>query len=109
MKGIGDSHASAMETGLPESNTCSGLVGRVISLLQVIAGETMPGEAVAIARERIAQAAVLHPGACLADLASHLSDVVALAPFLDRLNGNLLQGADIEAFFAMRTPNGRIH
>ena len=71
--------------------------------------ELLSGEAVAIARERIAQAAVLHPGACLADFVSHLSGVVALAPFLDRLNGNLLQGADIEAFFAMSAPNGRMH
>lgn len=109
MKVIGGSHDAAMETVQPEGNACLGLVGRVITILQVVAGETIPAEAVAIARERIAQAAALHPGACLADLASHLSDVVALAPFLDRLNGNLLQGADIEAFFAMRTPNGRIH
>ncbi|MBP8276094.1 MAG: hypothetical protein KAX55_04300 [Propionivibrio sp.] len=109
MKGIGDLHASAMETGQPESNACSGLVGRVISLLQAIAGETMPDETAAIARERIAQAAVLHPGACLADFVSHLSGEAALSPFLSRLNGNLLQGADFEAFFSMGTPNGRVH
>ena len=109
MRGIGDSHASAMEPGQPESNACSGLVGRVISLLQIIAGETIPAEAATIARERIAQAASRHPGSCLADFVSHLSDVVALAPFLDRLNGNLLQGADIEAFFAMSAPSGHIH
>ena len=109
MRGIGDSHASAMEPGQPESNACSGRVGRVISLLQIIAGETIPAEAATIVRERIAQAASRHPGSCLADFVSHLSDVVALAPFLDRLNGNLLQGADIEAFFAMSAPNGRMH
>ena len=114
MKTIGDSFDAQMEmetmqTTQAESNQCCGMTGRVINLLQVIAGEAMPDEAATLVRERISRAAALHPSGCLADFVRHLSDVALLSPFLARLNGNLLHGADIEAFFSVSAPDGSVH
>ncbi len=95
--------------GAAEDAVCVGVVGRVINVLQAIAGETIPAEAVALARERIARAAALNPSACFADYVRHLSDVAGLSSFLDRINSNILHGEGIAAFFSWTRPDGPAH
>ncbi len=106
-----DSLSAGMEEvqGSAEDTACVGVAGRVINVLQVIAGETIPAEAVALARERIARAAALDPSACIADYVRHLSDVAGLSSFLDRINNNILHGDGIAAFFSWTRPDGPAH
>lgn len=111
VKMIGDSLGTGMEaiTERTKDISCLGVTGRVINLLQVIAGEAMPAEASTVVRERIARAAALNPKACLADFIVHLSDVASLSTFLARINDNILQGSDISAFFSGTATDSRMH
>ena len=106
-----DSLSAELEVvqGSVEDTAYIGVAGRVINVLQVIAGEAIPAEAVALARERIARAAALDPSACFADYVRHLSDVASLSAFLDRINSNILHGEGIAAFFSWTRPDGPAH